>query len=422
MCEAVEHPECDAFYSDVIICRGSKPVAECRPAFCPDYLREYNYIASSVVFSKGAIENALFTDYGDVLSAEALNHTCLLHIAGNHGRVAHLPYFLLEDGNSEGPDAKKFSKLARQVLEELGIREGYSVEDGEFSEVVRVDWNPPADAPLVSIIIPTKDQLDLLCQCINSVFQKTSWENFEIIIVNNQSAQKETQDYLEMVSGFPKVKVLDYSKPFNYSAINNFAVSKAEGEFIVLLNNDVEVISPDWLSIMLGQAAREEVGCVGANLFFPDDTHQHAGVIVGYGGVAGHAHKFFERGHRGYMNRLICTQNYSAVTAACLLISKKKFLELGGLDEVNLTVAFNDVDLCLKAAAKGYLNVWVPGAMLYHHESVSRGSDKFGEAKIRFLNEIAFMKSRWITDKFEDRAYNRNLTLKREDFSLKKFF
>lgn len=407
-----------AVYSDIVISEISKKHAQCRPAFCPDYLREYNYIPSAVAFQKKMLNINLLQQSDEALSVDAVNHTFLLGIDFDNHSVSHLPYFLLDDDVSYRSKSEEVSALAECIIEDLGGKRGYSVAKRKSSGVLRVDWEIPEPTPLVSIVIPTKDQVELLQQCIDSVLSKTSWKNYEILIVNNASKEPKTTQYLDKIAS-TKIRILEYPGVFNYSAINNFAVDRANGDYILLLNNDVEVISRDWLEAMLGHAARKDIACVGANLFYSDDTHQHAGVIVGYGGVAGHAHKHFSRGSPGYMNRLIVTQNYTAVTAACLLISKEIYYDVGGLDEDNLTVAFNDVDLCLKACAAGYRNVWLPHAELYHHESVSRGSDRKGAAKKRFLKEISYMKQRWNTDTVEDPAYNSNLTLRKEDFSLR---
>ncbi|GAB2502995.1 hypothetical protein GCM10008940_00700 [Microbulbifer agarilyticus] len=410
--------EFGAIYSDSIVHSSDCFRVECRPSFCPDYLRECNYVSSSVIFNKKILDTDLLRNFGGPTSVGTVNHVLLLCLDYAGHEIQHLPYFLYEDRGSGLSEIDNVSQLSEKVVSYLGERMGYFVSRRPERNMLRVDWRLPEDSPLVSIIIPTRDQLVLLRQCVDSVMNSTRWKEFEIIIVNNSSEDPKTIEYLTSVIS-ERVRVFDYDKPFNYSAINNFAAERANGDFLLLLNNDVEVISEDWLCAMLGHAARPDVACVGANLFYSNNTHQHAGVVIGYGGVAGHAHKFFERGHSGYMNRLITTQNYTAVTAACLLIDKKIFFEVGGLDEINLTVAFNDVDLCLKANAAGYRNVWVPNAQLYHHESVSRGTDKVGAAKKRFSNEIRYMKSRWNTDHTNDPAYNANLTLRKEDFSLR---
>src|SRR5690606_3476022 len=215
----------------------------------------------------------------------------------------------------------------------------------------------------------------------------------------------------------PRVRVIDYPGPFNYSAINNFAVREAEGEVIGLLNNDVEVINGDWLEELVSHALRPGIGAVGAMLYYPMNTVQHAGVVLGLGGVAGHPFKEFPRNDQGQKNRLRLVQNYSAVTGACLFVLKERFLEVRGLDEASLPVAFNDVDLCCKLLSAGYRNVWTPFAELYHHESATRGIEDTPEKQARFQGEIETMMTRWPDLLAHDPAYNPNLTLVGEDFS-----
>jgi len=272
--------------------------------------------------------------------------------------------------------------------------------------------------PLVSIIIPTKDQYLLLETCIVSILEKSDYKNYEIIIVDNQTSELESLAYLDSLKSIPNIKVLNYDKPFNYAAINNYAVGHTKGEFIAFLNNDIEVTSSKWLSEMLQHAQREEIGVVGAKLYYPDMTIQHAGVILGIGGVAGHAHKYFDQEAHGYFSRLKIIQNYSALTAACIVIKKSIFQEVAGFEE-NLEVAFNDIDLSLKVLEKGYRNLWTPYAKLIHHESKSRGLENTPEKKARFDREILLMKEKWGVKLLEDKCYNNNLTLKSENFSLK---
>ena len=224
--------------------------------------------------------------------------------------------------------------------------------------------------------------------------------------------------YFEEVARHPKVKLLRYPHPFNYSAINNFAVEQAKGAIIGLINNDIEVINGEWLEEMVTQAQRPDIGCVGAMLYYPNDTVQHAGVFVGIGGVAAHSHKHYIKKHPGYFSRLYVTQNLMAVTAACLLVRKDVFNEVNGLNEQDLTVAFNDVDFCLKVYAAGYRNLWTPFAQLYHHESISRGHEDNPEKQARFKREVDYMINTWKTNKLQDPYYNPNLTLDHENFSI----
>ncbi|MGL6472918.1 glycosyltransferase family 2 protein [Aeromonas caviae] len=236
--------------------------------------------------------------------------------------------------------------------------------------------------------------------------------------MDNQSDEADTLAYLAHAAQEYGVRVIPYDHPFNYSAINNAAVGQASGELICLLNNDTEVMSPSWLEEMVSHCLRSEIGCVGAKLYYSNDTLQHAGVILSLGGVAGHSHKYFPGNHPGYFNRLLLVQTLSAVTAACLLIRKDIFEQVSGLDEENLHVAFNDVDFCLKVREAGYRNLWTPYAELYHYESISRGAEDSPEKIARFISEVNFMQSKWGTHLEVDPYYSRNLTKDREDFSI----
>ncbi|MBL8498586.1 glycosyltransferase [Nitrosomonas sp. JL21] len=282
----------------------------------------------------------------------------------------------------------------------------------------RVRYALPNDQPSVTLIIPTRNGVQLLRQCITSIIEKTTYQNYDILIVDNNSDDAATLQYFSELEEKGHARILRDSRPFNYSALNNNAVRHARGEFVGLLNNDVEVITPDWLSEMLAIAAQPGVGAVGARLWYPDDTLQHGGVILGLGGIAAHSHKHLPRQKADQSVRVSCTQNLSAVTAACLLVRKSIYEQVGGLEEQNLQVAFNDVDFCLRLLEAGYRNVWTPHAELYHHESATRGYENTPEKMARFRTEIEYIKQRWSHLLFNDPAYNPNLTLDREDFSL----
>lgn len=273
----------------------------------------------------------------------------------------------------------------------------------------------PDPPPLVSLIIPTKDGAKFLRRCIGSIRDRTKYANYEIVVVDNGSRDPETVDYLREIEKIEGARVLRYDRPFNFSAINNFAVAEAKGSIIGLINDDIEVISPDWLKEMVSWAAQPDIGCVGAKLIYANETIQHAGVILGIGGVAGHSHKYFPRSSNGYFSRLKLVQNLSAVTAACLLVRKEVYWEVGGFTE-ELAVAFNDVDFCLKVRAAGYLNVWTPYAELYHFESASRGAEDNPEKVRRFQSEINYMQRHW--ELHDDPYYSPHLSRTREDFSL----
>ncbi|PRY94130.1 GT2 family glycosyltransferase [Donghicola tyrosinivorans] len=342
-------------------------------------------------------------------------------------QVRHIPKVLYSWRTSPGSKAserseKKYAvEAGRLALEEHLTRQNgvkVGVREGAFPFTYRVDW-PITEAPLVSLIIPTRDMVNVLRVAVESILEKTTYENYEIIIVDNGSQKAETLSWFREIQAFDtRVRVVSDSSPFNYSRLNNRAVRMAKGEVLGLVNNDVEVISPDWLTEMVSLTIRDDVGCVGAKLYYPDDTVQHAGVVIGMGGVAGHTHLRCKRGDHGYFTRLCNRQEYSAVTAACLLVEKDIYQEVGGLNENELTVAFNDVDFCLKVGAAGYRNVWTPYAELYHYESISRGYEDTPEKLTRFNREKRYMIDTWATDKFRDPAYNANLTLKRSDFSI----
>lgn len=293
------------------------------------------------------------------------------------------------------------------------------VTRGSKTDTAAVPDDLVRNQPLVSLIMPTKNGKHLVETAINSILEKTSYQNFEIILVDNGSDEQESLEYFEQLSRHPKIKVLQYPHAFNFSAINNFAVKAAKGDVIGLINNDVEVINAQWLSEMLKLCVRDDIGCVGAKLFYPDGRIQHSGVVLGYGEGAGHAFKLFPGDHDGYLGRLKYTHTFSAVTAACLLVKRSLYDEVGGLNESDLIVAFNDVDFCLKVRELGKRNVYCAEALLFHHESVSRGSDAHGEKAIRFAKELKYLRDNWGEVIANDPAYNINLTRKRENFGLR---
>ena len=328
-------------------------------------------------------------------------------------KIEHLPLTLVH--NSHGDEHRK--STLPLVAECIRAHSTAEVTTNETLGVNAIMW-PVTQSPLVSLIIPTKDAWQLVKACIDSILEKTRYHNYEILLIDNGSAEAESLAYFEQISQHAKVRVFKYDHPFNYSAINNFGVKQAKGEVIGLINNDIEVITGDWLTYMVGHAVRKEIGCVGAKLYYSDDRVQHAGVVMGYGGGAGHAHKYFPRFHAGYLNRLAATHSFSAVTAACLIVEKRLFEQVGGLNE-SLAVAFNDVDFCLRVRELGYTNLYCAEAELYHHESVSRGLDVTPEKAARFNSELAYLQDKWASVIKADPAYSPNLTLRRENFSFK---
>jgi O-antigen biosynthesis protein len=288
----------------------------------------------------------------------------------------------------------------------------------------RIVWPLREPRPRISLIVPTRDGREHLRRCIESLCSHTRGWDLEILVVDNQSTCPETLAYLERIgadtnpANRPTIRVLRYDHPFNFSAINNMAAREATGEVLGFLNDDVEATHPDWLEEVLGQVSRPGIGCVGVKLLYPDGNVQHAGIVLGMGGIAGHPHRHAGGRSPGYFGRLQMVHNVSAVTGAAVFIRKGLYRELGGMDEERLVVAFNDVDLCLKALAAGYRNLWTPFAEFVHHESVTRGHDRSEENAARLAREEEAMVARWGERLQGDPYYNVNLTQAREDFAL----
>ena len=335
-----------------------------------------------------------------------------------HRRIASQPMQLIGFPISADSCGRSAHQSGKRALEDYFEGDRTIIEDGPTLGTYHVKHPLPMHPPLVSIIIPTRDNVEILKNCIESIQQKTKYANWEILIVDNQSIQSETHAYFKQIESDKRFKVIHYDKPFNYSALNNFAVPYAHGEILALLNNDVEVISFEWLSEMVSYAVRPEIGAVGAKLLYSNGSVQHAGVILGLGGVAGHAHKHLKGDDPGYCHRAIVAQNLSAVTGACLVVRKCCYLQVGGLNETDLKIALNDIDFCLKLLVAGYSNVFTPYARLFHHESISRGHDDTPEKHAVFLQEFGYMKQTWGARLQRDPAYNPNLTLEFENFSL----
>ena len=339
--------------------------------------------------------------------------------------IVHVPRVLYHWRSHPGSTAqagseKDYALLAgARALNDHFARKGISA-NAELLEfgMYRAHYDIPTPAPLVSLIIPTRNSLSLIQQCVNSILDKTTYKNYEIIIVDNNSDDSKTLHYLNSLVCDYRIRVLCDKRPFNYSALNNSAALNARGEYLGLINNDIEVITPQWLDEMVSLASQPGVGAVGACLWYPNDTLQHGGCATGILGVAGHLHRNLPKGHFGYFGRARLIQTISVVTAACMVIKKSIYQDVGGLDENNLKVAFNDVDFCLRVRETGYRNIWTPYAELYHYESATRGTDDTAEKQMRFRNEVCYMQERWANTLFNDPAYNPNLTLDREDFSL----
>lgn len=343
----------------------------------------------------------------------------------NAREIHHIPHVLYHwrvhtNSTALSADTKPYAMIAgERALNEHFQRKNIAATAEFIGFGYRIHYALPDPLPLVTLIIPTRNGLKLLHQCIDSILKKTTYKNYEILIIDNGSDDKETLRYLqELNDEHDNISIIRDNRPFNYSALNNKAVKSANGEILGFLNNDLEVISPEWLCEMVSITLQPGAGAVGAKLWYPNDTLQHGGVILGIGGVASHSHKHLTRGEYGYFGRATLTQNFSAVTAACLIIRRFIFDEVGGLNEDDLPIAFNDVDFCLRVQEAGYSNIWTPFAELYHHESATRGCENTPEKKERFSKEVKYMQTRWETIIYNDPAYNPNLTLDREDFSL----
>lgn len=397
------------------------------PNFKPDYnidlLRSHNYITHFF-----CVKTELLKEIGG-FKAEydgAQDYDVILRCTEKARKTRHIAKILYhwrmhDNSTAANPASKAYCheagrKAVEDHLKRLGIPG--KVELSKLFGGSRVIYETPGN-PFVSIVIPNKDHIDDLDKCVRSLFNVNTYKNIEVIIVENNSTQKETFEYYDSIQKeYSDVRVLMWKSGFNYSAINNFGVKEAKGDYILLLNNDTEMIAPDSISDMLGYCMRPDVGIVGAKLLYPDGTIQHAGVIIGLGGIAGHAFIGLDANQYGYMSRAYLSSDYSAVTAACLMISKDIYNEVGGLCE-EYAVAFNDVDFCMKVRSKGYLVVYDAFSQWYHYESKSRGYEDTEEKQLRFKGEIETFKSKWQKELDEgDPFYNRNFPLNTESYTL----
>lgn len=421
-----KEPQTDVIYSDEdkVDMRGKKFF---EPHFKSDYnidlLCTMNYICHLFVVRKDVMERAgLFESCYD----GAQDHDFILRCTEKAEHIVHIPKVLYHwrchaQSTSENPESKLYAfengcKAVKAHYDRIGIPA--EVEQGPFYGMYRTHylWK---EQPLVSILIPNKDHAADLKKCMDSIEEKSTYRNFEFIIVENNSTEEETFAYYKEIEKRDNVRVLYYKEDFNYSRINNFGAKEANGEYVLLLNNDTEMIEPDSIKEMLDVCMRPDVGIVGAKLLYEDNTIQHAGVIIGFGGVAGHAFIGQDRDDNGYFSRIISVQDLSAVTAACLMVRRSVFDEVEGLNE-EFKVAFNDIDFCLKVRKAGYLVVYNPYAQFYHYESKSRGQEDSADKVARFQQEIGLFGERW-GELLEhgDPYYNPNLTLDKADFSLK---
>ena len=424
-----ERGEPDGFlYSDEALFSKSiqRPiVAHFKPDYAPDYLLCCNYICHLAVFQK-ALWDAVGGERPECDGSQ--DHDLFLRLIEQVGGAAHVPqvlyYWRVHAGStSGGTEAKPYvAAAAKKALADHLARTGRTgtVEDGLFPSTYRVKWDIEGD-PKVSILIPNKDHTDDLEKCLQSIWKKTTWDNYEIIVIENNSTDPATFAYYEKAKQrYDGLKVVTYpDKGFNFSAINNFGRKAAAGDYLLLLNNDVEVRNGDWLTELLRQCAHKGGAAIcGAMLYYPDETLQHAGVITGLGGYAGHSHKYKQKGGSGYLFRIATVQDFSAVTGACLLVKASVYDEVGGLDE-QFAVAFNDVDFCLRVRDAGCRIAWTPYAELTHYESKSRGGDEKDPAKAaRFAAEQQRLYTIHGKENIlDDPYYNPNLTRDREDFS-----
>jgi GT2 family glycosyltransferase len=414
--------EADVLYSDEDKIDESGAFYEpfFKPDWNPDLLLSQNYIGHLC-----AIRRALVEEIGGFREGfeGSQDYDLFLRATARTNRIEHLPYVLyhwrsIPGSTARGASAKPYAEdsAIRALQEHVGS--AAHIEKGPLPTTYRVRWRQPRPPPVVSIIIPTRDAQDVLEKCVESIIRKTAYREFELLIVDNQSRVPAALEYFSSLERRGAARVLRFDAPFNFAAINNFAARHARGTILALLNNDLEVTNGDWLDEMVSHALRPEIGAVGARLLYPDGTIQHGGIILGIGGIAGHEHKYAPADAPGYFSRAQLAHDVSAVTAACLLIRKETFDAVGGLDET-LAVAFNDVDFCLRVRKRGLRNVWTPFATLLHHESKSRGRDDDTRPKrARFREEAQRMRDRWGEALRDDPAYNPNLTLESEDFSL----
>lgn len=423
-------PSTELIYSDEdVVSETGKPLyPQLKPDWNPDFARSINYICHFMVmrrervlqlggFREGGYEGA--QDFDLMLRATE-------GLAPN--QIQHIPRILYhwratQNSSASDHSNKDYStsagiKALTDHIQRLGLNA--QAEPSEIPTAYRIRYTLPNPPPSVTLIVPTYNNLRVLRNCIESTLEKTDYGNYEILIIDNGSDDQEALEYLQACQK-RQVRVIKYPKEFNFSAINNFAVSQTQSDVVVLLNNDTEVCNRDWLTEMVSHAVRPEVGAVGAKLFYANDLIQHAGVMLGMGPdkVAGHAFRGVHKHDTGSMGRTRLVQAYCAVTGACMAVTRKKYLEVGGLDEDNLAIAFNDVDFCLKLREHGYTNIWTPYAQLYHYESYSRGYDHSDTIKHeRFMNERDYMHKRWGKTLSSDPYYNPNMSRDFDNLSL----
>lgn len=421
--EILLHPSVELLYTDEdkITAKGNRWAPCFKPDWNPDLFLSHNMISRLCIYKKERV-----LSLGGFRLEFNGGHEYDLMLRVTHGLskdlIRHIPAVLYHRYlNCRDPKHELFGSesTAKESISQLVVKDYLEKNNipaileslPEYPESQRIRYLLPKKIPLVTIIIPTRDGCEILKYCIESIYSVTRYPNFEIIVVDNESSDPETLSYLESLKSRNRARILRYPHPFNYSAINNYAVRHARGEVICLLNNDTEMVSPDWLEEMVAQSLRPGIGAVGAKLLYPDGRVQHAGVIMGIAGMVGHSFIFLGRNDPGYCGRAILPQNLTAVTGACIVVQKKLYEEVGGMEEEYLKVSFNDIDFCLRLIAAGYLNTWTPYAVIIHHESITRGRDVSPEKKNRALKELKYMLTQWGTQMSVDPAYNPNLSV-----------
>lgn len=420
------YPDADIIYSDEdkIDERGRRRDPYFKPDWSPDSLLSRNYVSHLGVYRRALIEEV----GGFRLGFEgSQDYDLMLRASERSRRIEHIPRVLYhwrihEESTASSREQKGYAyDAAVRAIEEALVRRGepgrvVSSERLPGTYTVRYELT---GAGRVSVIIPTRDHGEDVDRCLRSLFERSTYDDIEVVLLDNGSTDPESlQVFGAWLKREPqRVKLITHDVPFNFSSINNYAARQSLGKYLLFLNNDTEILKPDWIEAMLEQAQRPSIGAVGAKLLYDDGTVQHAGVVVGLGGVAGHSHKYFQGDAPGYFGTLQTVNNFSAVTAACLMVRRAVFEEVGGFDE-GLAIAFNDVDFCLRVQAAGYRNVYLPHVELYHYESKSRGHENTPEKMERFLREQLVMHERWRTGEVPDPHYNRNLTLDTEDFAI----
>lgn len=402
-----------------------------KPDFSPDNLSTNNYICHFSVFTRELAES-IKAD-GRLFRKEydgSQDHDLILRLTAKAEKIVHVPKLLYYWRSHAGSTAKDISVKSyaidaakgavRSYLESKGYKNFELTSTRAFATIFKITYEIQGD-PKISILIPNRNHVGDLKRCINSIIGKSTWKNYEIIVIENNSNEDSIFEYYKEIEKLDNVRVVKFTGEFNYSAVNNLGAGDADGDYILLLNNDTEVIEPKWMEELLMYAQRPDVACVGGKLLYQDNTVQHAGIVIGLGAhrTAGHTHYGISNLNYGYMGRLCYAQNVTAVTGACLMVKSAIYKELGGLDE-NFKISLNDVDFCLRARQLGYLNIFTPFAELYHYESISRGSDEKGKNAERYNKEASDFKEKW-KDALEkgDPYYNPNFSLDRSDYSLR---